>query len=177
MVLVAVLVLAGLIVIGCSHQTAGDSKGALSQVVSQSGVAGGDLAGRITKEDLYRHTPEYEKNSQDYQPKPEIIEEIKKINQKVEMLIVMGTWCPDCKKEVPKILRILDLANNPNLSHTLYAIGRGKKDEGGVTRKYNISWIPTTVFIKDGKELGRIVEYPQKSPEEEILAIAGSSSR
>ena len=132
------------------------------------------LVGQLSKEQLYREVPIFAEHDRSYRPQQALIENIKKIDSKVDLVMFVGTWCPDSQKEAPKILKILEAAGNPNLSMTIYGLDRDKKDPQGMAQKHNIQKVPTTIFFRDGKELGRIVEYPQKSPEEDFLDIVGS---
>lgn len=132
------------------------------------------LVGRISKDQLYSEVPIFAEHDRDYRPQEELIQDIKAIDSAVELVMFVGTWCPDSQKEAPKILKILDEAGNPNLPITIYGLDRDKKDPQGLAQKHDIQKVPTTIFFREGKELGRIVEYPQKSPEEDFLDIVGS---
>jgi thiol-disulfide isomerase/thioredoxin len=109
-----------------------------------------------------------------YAPDPLVIDKIKAIREKIDILLFVGTWCPDSQKEAPKILKILKMADNPNFSIAIYGVDRAKKDGQGLTETHAVERVPTTIFFKDGKELGRIVEYPEMSPEEDFLRIVGT---
>ena len=132
------------------------------------------LVGQLSKEQLYSEMPIFAEHDRSYSPQQALIADIKKIDSKVDLVMFVGTWCPDSQKEAPKILKILEVANNPNLSITIYGLDRDKKDPQGLAQEHKIQKVPTTIFFRDGKELGRIVEYPQKSPEEDFLDIVGS---
>jgi hypothetical protein len=45
-----------------------------------------------------------------------------------------------------------------------------------MSEKFNIQRVPTTIVLRDGVELGRIVEYPEKSNEEDLLKILNKGS-
>jgi hypothetical protein len=40
-----------------------------------------------------------------------------------------------------------------------------------MSEKFSVQRVPTTIVLRDGTELGRIVEYPEKSNEEDLLMI------
>ncbi|HNC49138.1 MAG TPA: thioredoxin, partial [bacterium] len=72
---------------------------------------------------------------------------------------------------VPSFLKTLDAAKNPNLTYRLLAVDRTKKDSLGVTTQYNIKRVPTMIVLRNGAEIGRMVEFPQKTVEEDLLDI------
>jgi thiol-disulfide isomerase/thioredoxin len=83
----------------------------------------------------------------------------------------MGTWCPDCAREVPKCIKTLELANNLNITSKMLALDRSKKDKEGLTEQYYIERIPTFVFLVEGNEIGRIVEKVEMSFEEDMATL------
>ncbi len=89
----------------------------------------------------------------------------------VNVLVVLGTWCPDSRREVPKFLKIADRAGIPPDRIRLYAVDRSKTSPDGVTAQYRIERVPTFIFQRGGKEVGRIVEQPRGTMEAEMLAI------
>jgi rhodanese-related sulfurtransferase/thiol-disulfide isomerase/thioredoxin len=129
------------------------------------------LVGKITKADLYREFPVFEERAEGYSPKTEIVEKIGKGNQQTSVVLFLGTWCKDSISEAPKFLKIYDLAANPNFSLEIYAVNRKKKDGLGMAERFNLERVPTMIFLRDGKEMSRIVEYPKKSMEEDFLRI------
>jgi rhodanese-related sulfurtransferase/thiol-disulfide isomerase/thioredoxin len=129
------------------------------------------LVGKITKEDLYGEFPVFKEKAEGYSPKTEIVEKIRKGSQKTSVVLFLGTWCKDSISEAPKFLKIYDLAANPNLSLEIYAVDRKKQDGLGMAERFNLERVPTMIFLRDGKEMSRIVEYPKKSMEEDFLRI------
>jgi len=129
------------------------------------------LQGKITKEDLYRELPVFKEKAEGYSPKTEIVEKIRKLNRKTSVILFLGTWCKDSISEAPKFLKTYDLAANPNFSLEIYAVNRKKKDGLGMAERFRLERVPTMIFLRDGKEISRIVEYPKKSMEEDFLRI------
>ena len=129
------------------------------------------LVGKITKEDLYREFSAFKEKAEAYSPRTEIVEKIGKGSQKTSVVLFLGTWCKDSISEAPKFLKTYDLAANPNLSLEIYAVNRKKKDGLGMAERFKLERVPTVIFLRDGKEMSRIVEYPRKSMEEDFLRI------
>lgn len=103
------------------------------------------------------------------------VEMIKQVDNGVSTLVFLGTWCPDSKREVPRFLKTADLAGVPPESIKLYALDRSKKSADGLTEKYQIERVPTFIFLKEGEEIGRIVERPRTSVEADMLMIMGKA--
>jgi thiol-disulfide isomerase/thioredoxin len=89
----------------------------------------------------------------------------------VDVLVFLGTWCGDSKREVPRFLKIADHAGISFQRIRLYGVDRSKKSTDGLTDRYNIVSVPTFIFLKDGVEIGRIVEHPEVSIEADMIAI------
>jgi len=129
------------------------------------------LQGKITKEDLYREFPVFKEKAEGYSPKTEIVQKMGTLNQQTSVILFLGTWCKDSISEAPKFLKTYDLAANPNFSLEIYAVDRKKKDGLGMAERFRLERVPTMIFLRDGKEISRIVEYPKKSMEEHFLRI------
>ena len=129
------------------------------------------LVGKITKEELYREFPVFEKNARNYVPRQEEIRKISAIGENIDIVMFLGTWCKDSVSEAPKLLKVYERADNPNLSLEIYGVDRKKKEGSGLCKRYDTQRVPTVLFFKAGKELGRIIEYPEKSIEEDLLEI------
>ena len=153
---------------------------AVSCVFSVSDAMGPSRGGKwhvggLTQEQLYRDYPEFAKAAERYAPKEEVVRKIKGVDQKVAILVFLGTWCPHSRTEVPKLLKVCELAANPNLSISMFGLGPDMKDVEGLAEKYNIRRVATFLFLKEGRELGRIVEFPKKSMEEDCWGILSGS--
>ncbi len=89
----------------------------------------------------------------------------------VNITIVMGTWCSDSRREVPRFLKIIDGLNFPQEFLTIYSVDRNKTMNGDSLEDLNIELIPTFIFFRNGIELGRIVEAPIESLEIDMVKI------
>ncbi|WP_031425281.1 thioredoxin family protein [Flavimarina sp. Hel_I_48] len=88
----------------------------------------------------------------------------------IDVTVLMGTWCPDSRREVPNFFKILDITNtSPDIE--LIAVSRAKTTPAGLENGKQLQRVPTFIFSKNGKELGRIVEYPIESLEKDIIKI------
>lgn len=91
--------------------------------------------------------------------------------KEIRIDIILGTWCPDSRREVPRFIKIADYLNIPEENISMLGVDRGfnapgfRKGQNGITR------VPTFVIKHNGKEIGRIVERPKQSLENDLAAI------
>lgn len=89
--------------------------------------------------------------------------------------IFMATWCGDSRREVPRFLKIMEELDFGPDKLRIICVDRGwgnyKKSPGGEENGKNIHRVPTFIFYRNGKEMGRIVETPVSSLEEDINEI------
>ena len=75
--------------------------------------------------------------------------------------LVMGTWCEDSHREVPRLMKLLETLKYPEQKLNIIAVNRKKESPSGEEGIYNIQRVPTIIVQKYGKEIGRIVETPK----------------
>ena len=105
----------------------------------------------------------------------EFVPMIRDVKNGVDVTVFFGGWCGDSKREVPRFLKLADESGFPKSSIRLYALDRTKKSDDGLTDKFAIERIPTFIFLKDGKEIGRITEAPATTLEGDVLTILARS--
>ena len=88
----------------------------------------------------------------------------------IQLVIFLGTWCEDSQVIIPKLFPFFDAAGFSNDRVTLIGVDRNKKSISHITDAFNIINVPTIIVMKDGKELGRVVEYGQYGTVEKELA-------
>ncbi|WP_194849943.1 thioredoxin family protein [Nonlabens antarcticus] len=106
-----------------------------------------------------------------YEPDVMILDELTTQLQDVEIRAYMGTWCGDSKRETPKFYKLLDQAEYDQKNLTMITVDRSKSKPEALVSGYEITRVPTFIFYRDGKELGRFVEHPRESLEQDILKI------
>ena len=89
----------------------------------------------------------------------------------VEITIVLGTWCGDSKMQVPRFFKVIDAIGIGDENLTLICTDGEKKAENGLLDHLDIVQVPTFIFYLQEKELGRIIESPQTTLENEMLNI------
>jgi thiol-disulfide isomerase/thioredoxin len=85
--------------------------------------------------------------------------------------IVMGTWCPDSRREVPRFMRIIDLWKFPTEKITFIGVDNEKQSPVGEYVNLDIQRVPTFIIFKNNIEAGRIIENPVTSLEQDMVNI------
>jgi len=104
-----------------------------------------------------------------YNPKAEAVKKISEIKGNYRIVVVFGYWCKDSQKHVPEFLKVMWKSENSNIKYKLIPIPRTRKHP--IRDKYKIERVPTFIVYKDGKEIGRIIEHPKKTIEEDLVEI------
>lgn len=129
------------------------------------------VVGKVSPEILQKYTGDWFRENYDtYRPSTKIVEALKNKEEGVEVEIYMGTWCPDSREHVPAFYKIIDEAGWNRKKVKLIALPRKFKDEP-IAREKHLIRVPTFIIYKDGKEAGRIIEYPMESLEKDLLDI------
>lgn len=113
----------------------------------------------------------YETNRDSYKPETKSLDQIKKLLKDVRIVLLMGTWCKDSRREVPRFVSILEAVKYPVDEIEVIAVDRDKKTPENFEQGLELIQVPTFIFYKEDKELGRIVEFPINSLESDMLAI------
>ena len=86
-----------------------------------------------------------------YNPDTEtIVRLINNMAPEYDYIIVMGTWCPDSRREVPRMLKVLYTAGVPVSHITLYAVDRKLKARRTPVQDLNIKKVPTLIVSLKG---------------------------
>jgi thiol-disulfide isomerase/thioredoxin len=101
----------------------------------------------------------YAENLKGYTPNASAIQALKKNADSVQLLTFMGTWCEDSHNIIPKFYALLDMAGFSKDRVTLIGVDRSKKTLSHLAEALNVKNVPTIIVLKNGKELGRVVEY------------------
>ena len=100
------------------------------------------------------------------------IKELSQINfNEIKIKIFMGTWCHDSKREIPRLIKILDNLKFDQSNVEIIGLTKEKKGYFNDYSRYNITNTPTIIFYKNKKEVGRIIEKPKETLESNMLSI------
>ncbi len=108
-----------------------------------------------------------------YKPDEPTLTQLKPALKGITIKLVMGTWCGDSKEWVPRFYKVMDQAGFNYRKMKLIAVDRNKKAGDLDISALHIERVPTFIFYKKKKELGRIIEVPYDLIEKDMLKIIG----
>jgi len=148
------------------------------------GEKGEYLIGPVTREAWSDFDERLAEEAAAYEPSPDLVKALAYVPRDVTVTVVLGTWCSDSRREVPRFWKLLDQADMEGVTLVMLAVGRVDAPESrawreahGVTpgyrERFGIEYVPTFIVTEDGEELGRIVETPEVSLEADLASILG----
>ena len=127
-------------------------------------------AGPMTLEELWETAPTWRAIADVYEPDGAIVERLRAIDAPVTLQVVLATWCGDSRQHVPRLLKSIARANNPNIQVELTGIGPEFVTPMAVVAGENITNVPTVIVRRNDRELGRYVETPASATIEDDVA-------
>lgn len=89
----------------------------------------------------------------------------------VDITAFIGTWCSDSQQHFPDIIHVLQQAGYDESRVQIIGLDRDKKSDTGLEEKFKVLYVPTVIFERNGKELGRIVETPEPKLTQQIVNL------
>ncbi len=141
------------------------------------------MMGEVTRDEILDNLPGWDREYFEYTPDPAVIGELQDHIRDVEITVVLGTWCSDSSREIPRLWKILEDTGYPVVDVKMFAVGSSRFTlEMGIStellgwsnrikRFYEVERVATIIILRDGEEIGRIIETPDSSVEEDLLEI------
>lgn len=89
----------------------------------------------------------------------------------ISISLIIGSWCHDSHREVPRFIKILEKINYPFDQLNMNALDTNKTSPDFDAKANNVTNVPTAIIYRKGNEIGRIIESPKLSLEEDLLII------
>ena len=102
---------------------------------------------------------------------PAAVEALRDVRPGWSLEVVYGHWCSDSAREIPTLVALLEAfgPQAPDVRWT--AVDRAKREPAAAVRRLGIERIPTFVILRDGREIGRVVERAEPALETAVLRI------
>jgi len=120
----------------------------------------------------YPHSEWFVAGYNEYVPDSSVVKKLTETDaENLTIKVVMGTWCPDSRREVPRFLKIFDQLNLPLNKITFIGVDNEKRSPVQEYNGLNIERVPTFIFYINNIEAGRIIEVPKASLEQDMSDI------
>lgn len=136
-------------------------------------------AGAMTLAELWQTAPVWRAVADAYEPDAATVQRLRAIDQPVRLQVVLATWCGDSRQHVPRLLKAIERASNPNVTVELTGIGPEFLSPMQVVQNENITNVPTVIVRRGDSEIGRFVETPAGATVEADIAdiVEGKAKR
>lgn len=138
------------------------------------------LKGFIDKQALASDTAFawYAQNLKSFTPNADLVKQYNAGKDGVNLIVFGGTWCGDTQALLPKFFATTDAAGVADNRITLIGVDRSKKTLFNLTDAFAVTNVPTFIVMKDGKEVGRVVEYGKTGmPEKEVGELIATATK
>lgn len=133
----------------------------------------GNLIGLATKASFQQEpfNKWFEPAYTSYKANPKDIAVLKKRLKKVTIRVFTATWCRDSKREMPALFKVLEAAEFDLSKVEIITLNRSRSTPDDLQEGHNLTHVPTMIFYKKGKEIGRFLEYSRETLEKDLIGI------
>jgi len=132
-----------------------------------------ELLGPVGREAILAHDPSWAGAAAAYQPDPAALDKLRGLTREVRIEVYFGSWCSDSAAHVPALFKVLEMADAPLLQAACFGVPEVKEKRAPYFQGREIARLPTFLVLVDGREVGRIVETPEKSVEADLVRFLG----
>lgn len=126
--------------------------------------------GEMSIDKLWEAVPVWRSVMKNYEPNAQAVAAIKSNDKDTTVTLAFGTWCPDSKNYVPRLIKALRAAGNDKIQVKLIGIDNQFREPVDTVQPRRITNVPTVIVERGGREIDRIVETPAAATMEEDLA-------
>ncbi len=112
----------------------------------------------------------YNSSRNSYRPDTATLNAFERAKDKVQIVVFGGTWCEDTQYVLPKFFKLQEQSGFPDNRVTMFGVNREKKSLESIAEAFGVTNVPTIIILKNGKELGRVVEYGKTGKWDKELA-------
>jgi thiol-disulfide isomerase/thioredoxin len=119
------------------------------------------LKGLINRKDIISDSSFkwYSANQAGYKVNTLTVDALKNHSDSIQILAFGGTWCHDTQFILPKFFTMVDAAKFPEQQISIIGVDEQKHSLGNIAEAMAVINVPTFIVMKNGKEIGRVVEY------------------
>jgi len=113
----------------------------------------------------------YKEEYKVYIPDKDVVDQINTLLDGIKVTIFMGTWCSDSREQVPRFFKVLGLTESYVPDPAIICVDRNKKAGNFSLEGMDVLKVPTFIVYFNGRELGRIIETPKTTMENDFLEL------
>jgi len=122
-------------------------------------------------DDILAISPEWVANRDAYEPAETDVRALAADTSRLTLEVYFGSWCGDSRRQVPRLLKILDQAAPRRMKVRFFALDRTKKEPARLVNGLGIEKVPTLILFVAGREVGRVVEVPRTTLEHDLSLL------
>ncbi len=128
--------------------------------------------GPLEREALEARHPDWRRARDEASPDGQVARGLRAAPPGAEVVVYLGVWCPDSRREVPRLWKAFDQAGGALPFSVAYVgVDRQKRDPAGAAEAAGVRYVPTVVVRRAGHEVGRIVESAPEGFERALLDL------
>ena len=138
------------------------------------------VKGFLTKKDFVTDTAFswFTKNQQGYTPDQKALQALRTNKDSVNVIAFGGTWCHDTQFILPKFFLLADAAGLSGDRITVIGVDHNKQSLQHLSEAFHITNVPTIIVMKNGQEIGRVIEYGKHGMfDQELGEIIGVAAK
>lgn len=112
----------------------------------------------------------YPASQEIYTPTKEVLDAMKAAKGKYQFMLFGGSWCEDTQFILPRFFKLQELAGFPDSNIVFIGVDRNKQSLGNFSNVFEVKNVPTIIVMKEGKEVGRVIEYGKTGEWDKELA-------
>ena len=134
--------------------------------------------GPLTREQIEAAVPDWVQAAVEAQADAETGRALAAVAPGAEVVVFVGTWCGDSRREVSRFWKALDVMGGMVPFEVRYVgVDRDKKEPAAALAESDVRYLPTIIVYRDGRETGRIVETAPHSVERDLLDLLTGKAR
>jgi hypothetical protein len=113
-----------------------------------------------------------------YRPDPTVLEALAarfRENSPIRIEVYGGNWCSDTQEGIPALVRVLDDIGFEGANFQYHRVSRDKLRIDDELQDKSVGSVPLVKVFSGDRNLGSIVEFPQKTWEADLLRIVNSA--
>lgn len=129
------------------------------------------FVGEFTLDEVLEHDEQYADIAFIYVPDPEALAVFKAVSEPLTIKCFYRTDCVDSVREVPRFIKTIQLAENPNITVQMVGVNRGKDEPADLVAGWDLQRVPTFIVVVSDAEVGRVIETSKVSIDVDLAEI------